>query len=66
MELFGYTPPRAAIPIFSPRQWLWTVALVTFILAALYDNLEWSPVLVPSALLIWYGAIRASAHGRQE
>ncbi len=47
----------------SAAQWLWTFALVAFILAAHYGNLDWSPVLIPSAVLIWYGTMRGG-HNR--
>lgn len=49
------------------RQWLWTAALIAFIVISTYCKLDWSPVLVPSAILTWYGAIRrATRHGEEE
>lgn len=41
----------------SKRQW--TGVLVCFIVVAIYGKLDWLPILIPSAILIWYGIIRS-------
>ena len=62
-----FSIPERANRYVPVTQWLCTAALVAFIGLAIYGKLDWSPVLIPSAIFIWYGAIRAAdQRGGQE
>jgi hypothetical protein len=50
---------------WSSAQWIWTALLAFFIALAVYDNLDWWPVLIPSAILTWYGAMRSTTGRRR-
>ena len=65
MNSAEYTSWTKTSASFSRAQWLWTLALVIFILVAFYGKLDWSPVLIPSAILTWYGAIRVTSHANE-
>jgi hypothetical protein len=34
----------------------WTILLILFGVVALFGGVEWLTVLIPAAMLIWYGA----------
>jgi hypothetical protein len=42
----------------------WTVVLVMFGLVAMYGGETWLVVLIPAAMLVWYGAIPTLKSGR--
>ncbi len=46
---------------WSATQWIWTLLLLCFIVVAVCGKLDWWPVLLPSAILTWYGAVRTVA-----
>jgi hypothetical protein len=35
----------------------WTVALVLFLAFAIYGRLQWLSLVIPGALLVWYGLV---------
>ena len=42
----------------------WTIVLVMFGLIALYGGEKWLVVLIPAAMLVWYGTIPTLKSGR--
>ena len=42
----------------------WTIVLVVFGVAALYTGPGWLPILIPAAMLVWYGVAPVLRNGR--
>jgi hypothetical protein len=36
---------------------VWTVALALFLALAIYDKLQWLSLVIPGAVLVWYGLV---------
>lgn len=36
---------------------VWTVALVLFLAFAIYGKLQWLSLVIPGAVLVWYGLV---------
>jgi len=37
----------------------WTVTLVLFLAFAIYGKLQWLSLVIPGAVLVWYGLVTA-------
>jgi len=48
----------------SKKSMAWTTVLILLGLVALYGGEKWLAVLIPAAMLIWYGAGPALRSGR--
>ena len=42
----------------------WTTVLVVFGVAALYSGPTWLPILIPAAVLVWYGVAPVLGNSR--
>jgi hypothetical protein len=42
----------------------WSILLVSFGIVALFGGIKWLTVLIPAAMLVWYGASPALRSGR--
>ena len=42
---------------------VWTVALVLFLAFSIYGKLQWLSLVIPGAVLVWYGMV-SSGTGR--
>jgi hypothetical protein len=48
----------------SGKSIAWTIVLIIFGIAALYGGVKWLSLLVPAAILVWYGARPIMQAGR--
>jgi hypothetical protein len=42
----------------------WTMALVIFVVVVIYDQADWMGLMIPSAILIWYGLVAPTLFGK--
>ena len=48
----------------SKKSMAWTIILILLGMAALYGGEKWLALLIPAAILVWYGAGPALRSGR--
>jgi len=42
----------------------WTLALVLFLAVAIYNRFDWLGLMIPGAILIWYGVVGPTLWGK--
>ena len=50
--------------IHSQKSIAWTVLLILFLVFAICARLQWLSLLIPGALLMWYGLVKPAPRSR--
>ena len=47
--------------LHSKKSIAWTMVLVLFLVAAIYIRFQWLSLLIPGAVLMWYGLVKTGS-----
>ncbi len=50
--------------IHSKKSIAWTVVLILLVAFAIYARFQWRSLLIPGALLMWYGLLQPAPRSR--
>ena len=50
--------------LHSKKTITWTIVLILFLAVAIYFQFQWLSLLIPGAVLMWYGLLKESPTAR--